>query len=191
MVQTIHNRYLKKQDLKEIDIILKQIDRINNVVKELLEFAKPTPIKFKDKDINEIIKNTLLLFSYNIQHQNINIKLNLKKIPLIPVDEEKIKLVFTNLILNSIQSMPYSGILKISSKTYSNFILIRLKDTGSGIQPEHISNIFEPFFTTKKEGTGLGLAISKIIIERHNGAIKVKSKKKGASFYIFLPIKNI
>ncbi|MBP7652177.1 hypothetical protein KA977_02060, partial [Candidatus Dependentiae bacterium] len=83
MVQTIHNRYLKKQDLKEIDIILKQIDRINNVVKELLEFAKPTPIKFKDKDINEIIKNTLLLFSYNIQHQNINIKLNLKKIPLI------------------------------------------------------------------------------------------------------------
>ncbi len=191
MAQTIRNRYLKSKDSNEIDIILKQVDRINNVVKELLEFAKPTPIKFEKKDINEIIKSALELFSYNIGHQNIEVKLRLRNIPEVSVDLEKIKLTLTNLILNSIQSMPYSGRLTIFTKKYKgNSVLISVKDSGSGISKENLSNIFEPFFTTKKEGTGLGLAISKIIIERHNGEIIARSKNRGANFIIFLPITN-
>lgn len=99
------------------------------------------------------------------------------------------QLVFINLIINAIQAMPDGGVLTVESgKLNKDKILIKVCDTGVGIDKENLEKIFEPFFTTKKDGTGIGLALCKTIIERHNGRIDVTSNSNGTCFKIILPM---
>ena len=190
MVQIIKSKYVKDYNSSEIKIILDEIDRINKLVKDLLEFSKPSPIHFIEGDINVIIRKTLDIFSYNIDHQNIKLDLKLNELlPWILIDAEKIQLVFINLIINAVQAMPEGGVLTIETdKINGNSIMISVCDTGIGIPEENLKNIFEPFFTTKKDGTGIGLALCKTIIERHKGTIDVSSNDSRTCFKIVLPI---
>ena len=191
MVQLISRRHIKIENSSEVQTILKEIDRMNLLIKDLLEYAKPSQLNYTRGNINSIIKNALRIFEHNLNHQKIIVteKYASDQI-IINADINKIKAVLINLIINSVQAMPQGGILKIKTKIKkTNTLVLAVGDTGKGIPKTDIKNIFEPFFTTKIEGTGLGLALSKMIIERHSGKIKIRSfENRGTCFFIYLPV---
>ncbi len=191
MSQIIRSRYLKgNEGMSEISTVLEEIDRINNLITDLLEFSKPGPMNFSKYDINEIIKNVLNLHKYNIEHQNITVETKLdSNLPLTCIDSEKIKLCFINFIVNAVHAMPHGGILKVETEASDSSIKILISNTGEKILKKDIGEIFEPFFTTKKEGTGLGLAMTRLILERHYGSVTVESSDDITVFEIMLPLK--
>lgn len=173
--------------------ILKQIERVNKTISDLLSFAKPSPLVIELGNINKIIQNTLILLEQQANRSGVKMVLNLDPgMPNSRLDEKQIQQALLNLMLNSIQAMQRGGTLTVSTKAYplasDNYILIHIHDTGGGIPKEYADKVFDPFFTTKPNGTGLGLAIVKRIILQHKGTISVESTlEKETSFTIKLP----
>lgn len=190
MAQIIRQRYNIKKDCNEMNVILREIDRINGILKNLLEYSKPSAIYFKQVDVNQLLIKALELFKYNFEHQKIIVETALQnKADFIFADFDKLLAVFINLIINSIQAMPKGGKIKIAARLKKRHFNLFIIDNGCGIAEDKKKSVFEPFYTTKKEGTGLGLALVKMIIERHNGAIRIFSKeKRGTMFLIKLPV---
>jgi signal transduction histidine kinase len=190
MAQIIRNRHLAAGEHPEIDIIIREIERINTVVTDLIEFAKPSPLKFARHDLNAMLTEILELFSYNLQHQGITVVRELAPdLPPLFLDEEKIRICFLNIILNAIQAMPAGGALRVSTALIpGQQVEISICDSGEQIDRKNLEKIFDPFFTTKKEGTGLGLALSKTIIERHYGTISAASSPESTCFTLHLPL---
>lgn len=197
------NRIEKKLDpaqkeLNEnINIIKREVERIQGIMNRLTEFYKPQPIKKEKKNINQLIIETIKLTQHYLERfRNVNIITNLSdNIPEISYDKGQIQQVLVNLIINAAQSMPTGGTITVTTSMYTsecngNSVKIDIEDTGVGIPEENLEKIFQPFFSTKppEEGTGLGLSISKDIIEKHSGKITVKSQvSKGTCFTIYLP----
>lgn len=181
---TVINTFLeyypqKKNDpefeVKFTQIAAKEIHRIDNLVKQLLDFAKPSPLQLQLTDINSLLENTLTRLS-NKLHKNIKIIKNLAALPKIYADSNKLEPAFLNIMLNAIEAMPVNGELTIHTQIVkSNDLEINIQDNGPGIDPKDLPHIFDPFYTKKEKGTGLGLAITKGIIEEHGGRIKVTS----------------
>jgi len=174
-------------------IMPKEIDRIENLVHELLYFAKPSLPQMQTINPNEIISNVLLMLKQNLESLNIHVvATQLNSTSSIQADPNQIKQALLNLILNAIDAMPNGGTLTITtSLTFPNVknpaqgevpignpqhYNIEISDTGCGIAPKDLPHIFEPFFSKKSKGTGLGLAITQGIIEKHGGSINVESK---------------
>ncbi len=182
-----------KREREIFNEILKQINRVNKTIGDLLSFSKPSPLVIGMSNINKVIKETLILVEQQAKQNGIRTELVLDPdIPNTEFDEKQVQQAFLNLMLNAVQSMTNGGTLTITSKAYflttRDYILIQIKDTGYGIPPEYIQKIFDPFFTTKPNGTGLGLTIVKRIITEHNGKISVESvPEKGTTFTIELP----
>ena len=179
------------QLLPDINIIINEVDRLNNIIDRFLTFARPRRPELVKEDANEIITNVIKLLDKDIKNANITVDVKLQKLPEIPIDMEQIEQVAINMIVNSIQAMQSGGNLEIATRyeEKQEYIEILIKDTGEGINSKDIENIFEPFFTTKNKGTGLGLAICLRIIENHKGFIEVSSTPGvGTSFVIKLPV---
>jgi len=190
MAQILRERYLKGSDGRnEILTILEESERLNDLIKDMLEFARPSPMRFSHHDANDIVESILNLFRYNTEHQNIKVITRLdRSIPPLFLDREKFRLAVMNLVINAIQAMPRGGILEVVTERRRNGrVLFRFCNDGQEISAKNLNVIFEPFFTTKKEGTGLGLAIVKMIVERHFAAIEVRSGKKQTCFSILVP----
>ncbi|MGO1368993.1 MAG: two-component system sensor histidine kinase NtrB [Senegalia sp. (in: firmicutes)] len=186
--QTLHSE-TEDEDLKEgLSIINHEINRANNVIKELLNFAKPQINSEQNINLNKLINDIVLITKKYAKQHNVNIEYNSTEIREILVDGEKLKQAFINIIFNAIQAMPRGGKLDINLIEEKNNLVISFKDTGIGISKEKIEKIFEPFFTTKDSGTGLGLSITHSIIEEHNGYIEINSEiDKGTEISIYLP----
>jgi signal transduction histidine kinase len=116
--------------------------------------------------------------------------LNLQEnLPNLQADEDALKQIFLNILSNGVQAIDSNGYLEVRTQLNRKDIDIFIRDTGPGIDPEHLAKIFEPFFTTKASGSGLGLAITKQLIEKHRGTITVKTQTgKGTEFHIILPL---
>ncbi len=177
---------------EEISTILLETERINSIVKELIEFSKPSEMHFQESNLSQLIDSVLNLFRYRMEHQKIQVKLKIaRNLPAINVDQEKIRIAFINIVTNAIQAMPKGGKLTVQSDMLdSQRVYVKICDTGIGIDQNDLKNIFEPFFTTKREGTGLGLALTKTIVERHMGKIAVESKEGHTCFTIILPLNS-
>jgi signal transduction histidine kinase len=168
--------------------------RCSDIVKNLLEFARPSEPMMASVSVQDIIKESLFLVKHQIKLQNVNITETYQgNLPSIMVDRKQIQQVLLNLFINSAQAMPHGGDLNI--KTYraedkNKYLVIEVGDTGCGIPADKVNRIFDPFFTTKseKKGTGLGLSMVSSIIEKHNGHIDVSSEvDKGTIFKLYLP----
>lgn len=171
-----------------LKIIIDEVDRLNKVVTQFLNYAKPFHENWVETNLDDLIKKTIQIASANMPPQ-INVLYKEDSLPPLKVDPEQLNQVFLNLFLNSIQAMPKGGDLKITTKNLKNQIHIVVEDTGEGIPPENMKHLFIPFFTTKERGTGLGLPICQKIIKNHRGHIKVESElHRGTKFIISLPI---
>jgi two-component system NtrC family sensor kinase len=183
-----------KNDLARfLAIIIDETERCAKIVKGLLQFSRQSLPEKKPISINELIQSTLLLFDSQVLVSNVRVEKEIdERLPQVMVDDNKIKQVFTNLILNALDAMPEGGILSIRSRLSDDkkFIEITFKDTGCGIDDKNIGKIFDPFFSTKGvKGTGLGLSVSYGIIKQHDGSVDVQSSLgRGTTITIRLPV---
>jgi signal transduction histidine kinase len=179
----------KKQ---HIEVINSGFDRIQIIVKNLLDLSKSSKLSIAPANINSVIENVLNLTEYTISRKGISIIKELSPdLPEIPVDSHKIEQVLLNLIINAVHAMDEGGVLKISTSAGEEWCSVSVSDTGKGIAPDVMARMFNPFFTTKGvgEGTGLGLTVSKAIIEQHKGTISTSTSEKGTTFIMTLPVK--
>lgn len=175
------------------DVIIKEINRLNSIVEDLLYFAKPSKNNVTMVNPNELLQETLTLLAPIMNKNSVLLTQELDpSVSWVYVDSEHIKQVLVNLLLNAAQALPnQTGEVIVSSVSTSEGVEINIKDNGTGIPSENLPRIFDPFFTTKDRGTGLGLAVSSKIIEIHHGHIWVESKVgEGSTFYVFLPYGN-
>lgn len=171
-------------------IISSEVNRINTLVHELLDFAKPTPVHLKPAHVQTLLDHTLEFLSNNFIKNNIKItkNYNLGEHALVNLDTNQFKQAILNLLLNAIDAMPHSGEITITTSASSRHITIKIQDSGIGIATEDLPHVFDPFFSKKDHGTGLGLAITYEIIKNHKGRISVESMEGiGTAFIIEMP----
>ncbi len=195
-IKTFSEHLPKKLDDKEFlikfgKLVGSEVNRVDDLVHQLLEFARPSPLSINKIDLNKLLNETLELQNNAFIEHHITITKNFDTTtPLhIKADPNQLKQAFLNLILNAIESMPNGGTLTVSIniKELHN-LRISIKDTGCGISKEAQKQIFEPFYSNKDHGTGLGLSITYGIIQEHKGEIHVISVvNKGTAFEITLP----
>ena len=182
------------EDQKTAEIMLQEVERLNRVIGQLLEFARPVKINKKSTSIHTLVQHSLKMIQRQAQEQNINISTNLSpEIKDVSIDPDRINQVLLNLYLNSIEAMEHGGTLSVelSWDHDSQRAKIAVSDTGVGINKEDLVHVFDPYFTTKQSGTGLGLAIVHRVIESHNGEVRVESEPgKGTTVTIFFPVAN-
>ena len=183
-----HNDPLFRKKFKEI--IGQEINKIDQLVHNLLNFAKPHPPTFESTDIHKALDQTFGLINTSLASANVSlVRVYHRPNTEILGDASQLQQAFLNLFLNAMDAMPKGGELRISTHTENGWLTIRIEDTGVGMAKEQLEHIFEPFYSTKESGTGLGLAITKRIIEDHQGKIKVTSTpNKGSAFEISLPL---
>ena len=179
------------QDQQTATIMIQEVDRLNRVVSQLLEFARPVNIKPQSTNLSALIDDSIKLIENQAAQKNIVVKThNSNQATEIMIDPDRLNQVLLNLYLNAIESMDNGGELKVelSSNSETDGIDIKISDTGCGINPEDLTKIFDPYYTTKSSGTGLGLAIAHNIIEAIGGQIMVESHPdQGTSFRIIIP----
>jgi two-component system NtrC family sensor kinase len=170
-----------------------ETERIQEIVKNLLDFSKPKEVNLQEADVNSVITKTMGLVQNMLDVSNIRTKLGLAgNLPPVYLDAHQIQQVLVNLITNGVQAMSSGGMLFIGSRLgrKGDTIEITVKDSGRGISPEFLPHIFDPFFSTKGDvGTGLGLSVSYGIVKNHKGEIRVESKPGvGTTFTVELPV---
>ncbi|MBI5181546.1 MAG: ATP-binding protein [Nitrospirae bacterium] len=183
-------RFKAKKDAAYADIMIKEIDRLNRVITELLDYAKPTELNLKKQGLEEIISYSIKLLESDIKGKGINIKEEHEdSLPSVLIDKDQMTQAVLNILLNSIEAVDKNGEIRIDIRQIKGGLQLSIADNGKGIAKENVDKIFEPFFTTKKSGTGIGLALVKKIIDMHNGRIEVESREgEGARFIIRLPV---
>jgi len=181
------------EDQKTADIMVQEVERLNRVIGQLLEFARPINIQKKPTSLHSVIQHSLKMIEAQAQAKNIKINTGLSPQikDILSVDPDRINQVLLNLYLNSIEAMENGGTLSVNFSQDENpqRTKIAVSDTGVGISKEDLVRIFDPYFTTKQSGTGLGLAIVHNIIESHKGEMRVESEPgKGTTVTILLPV---
>jgi signal transduction histidine kinase len=169
--------------------VREEVLRINRIVTDLLETARPKPPDFHSADLNATVEHAVIFARQQALSKPIKIHC-LKRPHLSPVEHDtgQIHQVLLNLVLNAIQALDGPGTVTVSVDAQDGMASIEVRDTGPGIPPETLPNIFRPFFTTKGHGTGLGLPLAKRIVEDHGGEILVASRPgHGTTFTVLLP----
>ena len=176
-------------------LIVEESSRLNNIVTEFLDFARPQEPHFQDCDLDDILTKNIQFLQTELETQNISLedKLSHQPIPL-RADPHLLYRSFLNIFMNAIQAMKNAGTLSVSVSQENDDYHITIKDNGSGIRKKDLKKIFDPFFSTKDKGSGLGLSIVRNIIEGHHGRIWIESRheesgaeKTGTKVIIQLP----
>jgi len=203
-VQYLDPKALPDAEGELAGVILEEVDRLNAVVTQFLEYSRPLKSTFTPVDINDVLARTMKLLTGHEMPESVQVKLDLApELPPVSCDADQLKQVFINLAINAVQAMPRGGTLVLTTRRpragewhlrddapryVGDQVEIRFADTGEGIAEDVRRSIFIPFYTTKKHGTGLGLAICQRVVKNHGGTIEVESKPgEGATFILRLP----
>ncbi len=172
-----------------IEIMERNANRIEYLIVELLNCARPIKLDLRPGDIHKLIEDILNIHKVRLKTQKITVVKNLPPHPpVLLFDKEQLGRVFLNLIANAIDAMGDGGKLTIATKNEKDAFIIKIQDNGKGIPEKNLMNVFDPFFSTKKGGTGLGLSTCQNIVASHGGLIEVESKwKTGSVFSVSLP----
>lgn len=175
---------------KRLSLVIKEESvRLNNIVTEFLDFARPYELNIEECKLDEIIRKNISFLEQELDKKGIKVRDNLDgRNLIIYADPERLYRVFMNLFINSIQAIDGTGEINISVEEEGNGYIVKVEDTGTGINKEAMNKIFNPFFTTKEKGNGLGLSIVRNIIEGHEGTISIESTEgAGTRVIIYLP----
>jgi signal transduction histidine kinase len=176
-----------------LDVIVREVDRLDHTVEQLLDLARPMNTERAATDVEEVVDRALAVVNPQLEEAGVSIE---KKTPSQPVqalaDASQLTQVFLNLFLNALQAMPGGGTLSVTigqqTTAGSRATVVEVTDTGQGMSQQTLEYLFMPFYTNKEKGSGLGLSISHKIIEEHGGMIDVKSEEgKGSTFVVSLP----
>jgi two-component system sensor histidine kinase HydH len=181
------------EDEKTAGIMIQEVDRLNRVISQLLDYARPMTMQRQEVSIQDIIRHALRMIEAQAREKGITLQADLPaEIPAAGIDADRMKQVFLNLYLNALGAMEDGGLLSVVlAELPGEHIRIEIRDTGVGIAPEDLGRIFDPYFTTKPSGTGLGLAIVQKIVDAHGGEIQVASAPgQGTTVTILLPAEN-
>lgn len=181
------------QERRYLDIILKEVGRLEAILKDILTYVREVPISREMVNLDDILTELIHFFKSDPKWHNVKfIKESDALLLPVPCDPQQIKQVFINILMNACEAMNGQGTIRIrlfnTQAQDGHYVGVSISDTGGGIDPLIIDNIFNPFFTTKREGTGLGLSISNKIVLSHNGRIEVENQIGiGATFTVYLP----
>lgn len=188
---------LRGENEKLMEIVLREIDRLNTLIEDFLLFARPARVNKVKLNLLNVINETLGVFKNSPEARGVNVVNNVKEDCFLFCDERQISQVFWNLFLNAGQAMngrDNNKILKVGvsfNEDQSN-VIVTIEDNGTGVDDEIKSRIFDPFYSTKDRGTGMGLALVHRIVESHNGSILVSDGGMGGTVFILeLPVANI
>ena len=191
MLRRISKRMdVKSPFQKDCAILLQEVERLDQLVRDFEKFARKRDFVFKGQDINWIIRQTVEIIKHDfLREKDVNFRLDLDNRPChIKVDKNLMGAALTHLVLNALEATKEGGEIAIITRQSQDQVIIEIKDNGSGIAPKHMDRIFDPFFTTKPGGTGLGLTYVQQIVSEHQGEMSVNSKLgEGTNFIITLP----
>ena len=186
------NVQLSQNEINEYTgIIIKEVDRLNRFIEQLLAFSKPTMEVAKRCDIHQLLESSLAICRPELELRATTVITQYGDCPEVNVNEDGITQVLLNLFYNAIEAMDADGTLTIQTEYVSEtgIVHVRVQDDGPGISPEDIPMLFDPFYTTKQKGTGLGLYISQKILAEHRGSIEVDANLEvGTAFVMSLPV---
>jgi len=169
-----------------------EIARINHIVTDLLQTARPHPPRVRKSDLNTTVEHAVMLGRQQALAKSVQIQLH--KDPALPEvehDSDQIHQVLLNLLLNALQAIDTNGKVAVNLRAQGSNAVVEVTDNGRGIAPDHLPNIFRPFYTTKGDGTGLGLSLARRIVEDHHGRIDVTSSVgHGTTFAVILPVQR-
>ncbi len=190
------NRSLKLSGTQreDFEVISEEINHIDTIVQNFLEFSRPPKLKFQTISPSTVVDTAVQLLRYRLESYHVNAAVHRENIlPAVEADPDQLKEVLVNLIVNACEAMSNGGRIDINESvetcTNKRAAVIRIRDNGPGIPNDIIKKVFDPFYTTKEEGTGLGLSIVDRIIREHGGKIMLNSKPgHGATFTLMLPV---
>jgi two-component system sensor histidine kinase HydH len=181
----------REQEQEYASVMVKEVDRLNRVITELLDFARPREPHRELHSLEEILDHTLEVLKPELAKKKVGVEKKYEReLPLARVDRDQLSQAFLNLLINSLESMEDGGKIRVGiRRERQDSLRVSIGDTGKGIPREDLEKVFEPFFSTKRKGTGLGLSIVHQIVEGHGGDIQVESQEgEGTFFQITLPI---
>jgi signal transduction histidine kinase len=183
---------------EDASVIRDEINRLEGIVQDFLQFARPSQPKLSKTDVNHILEDVYRLLNPQLQKEAIELKLenDFEKAILMYADAQQVKQVLINLVQNSAESIGRNGTITLRARREIAELdsrarpvaILSVSDTGNGIPPEVEARLFDPFFTTKEGGTGLGLAVSARIVEKHGGLLRYETEvNHGTTFEVVLP----
>ncbi len=174
------------------DIIIEEANRLNDIITDFLNFARPKSPNFMPCRVEEVLEKNITFLSSQIKEQGAAIQKNYaKNLPEIMADSAMLYQAFLNILINALQSMRNGGIITVEICSNDSMVSILFQDEGDGIREDLLEKIWDPFFTTKEKGTGLGLGMVKNIIDSHGGTIKIENRAGGgAQVTVALPVKH-
>jgi signal transduction histidine kinase len=177
--------------------VRQEIARINHIVTDLLQTARPHPPTVRKSDLNTTVEHAVMLGRQQAMAKSVEIELHKdSSLPEVEHDGDQIHQVLLNLLLNALQALDFpaaghNGKITVTVRPQGSMAVVEVADNGRGIAPDHLPNIFRPFYTTKGDGTGLGLSLARRIVEDHHGRIEVSSALgKGTTFAVVLPLQR-
>lgn len=172
--------------------VRQEITQINRILTDLLETARPSAPEIRSSDLNTTVEHAVMLARQQVLSKPIQIEFTAgQNLPEVEHDSDQIHQVLLNLLLNAVQAIEGSGLVRVAVFEQGDAAVVTVSDTGRGIPGEHLPNIFRPFYTTKGNGTGLGLSLARRIVEEHHGRIEVTSSLgKGTTFTVTLPVRQ-
>ncbi len=175
---------------EKLDLIIKETQRLEEMVKEMLDFSKPLELHRSKEDISEVVNQCADLISDLAQRRKVKVENQCPQdLPSVSLDVSRIKQALINLLINAIDASPEGETVTVFSYLNRKRLVIEVTDNGPGIDIDKKEEIFFPFFTTKRDGTGLGLPIAKKIVEAHRGFLEVLgNREKGVTFRMIIPI---
>ena len=176
-----------------VNDVSQEIARINHIVTDLLQTARPHPPRVRKSDLNTTVEHAVMLGRLQAASTSMEVVFtNDPTLPEVEHDSDQFHQVVLNLLLNALQATEGQGKVTVTVKSQGDFAVVEVADNGHGIAPEHLPNIFRPFYTTKGDGTGLGLSLVQRIVENQHGKIDVTSTVgQGTIFSVILPFQAV
>ncbi len=173
-------------------IILKECERLNRLLSQFLDFARPRAPHYQAVDVQDVLTAVVELAAHAVGAKGVHIRLSLPaQAALVECDPEQIKQALLNLLLNAIQASPDPGEIMVAAHRENDRIYIEVVDEGGGVDPDAMDKIFDPFYTTRPDGTGLGLSVVHQIVQQHGGLITAKCRSpRGSNFQMMLPVRQ-